>query len=70
MHSLVQVGQLTLTILMELVLRMVPPANIFGALLLGMRKLAIVHRARVSLGALVEAAFLHLWARTTSVNQA
>ena len=70
MHSLV--GQLTVTILMELVGRMVPHANTSGALLpVSMnRQLTLVQHAPVLLGALMETVFPHLWAKTIFVSQA
>ena len=60
------------TTLMESVSHVASPANTSGpSLLVLMNKpFTLVNCAPVSLGALVEAAFPHLWARTTSVRQA
>ena len=72
MHSMVQVSRLTPAVWMELVLRMVPPANTFGALLLVLMKKTLVtllQHVPVFLGALMETRFPHLWNRTISVSQ-
>ena len=69
---MVLVDRLTLTMLKELVSHVAPPANTSGlSLLVFMNKpLTLLNYALVSLGALVEVVFPHLWARTTSVSQA
>ena len=70
---IVLVDQLTLTTLMELVSHMVPLANTSGPSLLVFKNGQLITHMKhvpVKLGALVEAVFLHLWARITSVSQA
>ena len=70
-HMNWSVGMATLVV--ELVLRMVLPANTFGTLLLVLMKgtlVTLVQRAPVFPGALMETRFPRLWNRTISVSQA
>ena len=71
--SVVLVSQSTLIMSMALVSHMVPPADTSGPslmVLMNFPQITPLQYAPVSLGALIETTFPHLWARTTFVSQA
>ena len=66
------VGQLTLTMSMASVSHVAPSANTFGRslmVLMNFPQLSPMQHVPVSMGALIETVFPHLWARTISVRQ-